>query len=422
MTSIGQVNEKYDIGLEEALSIMLGALDRMPAAVLPVEQACDRVASEDLFAAVDCPSANSSLKDGFAVVSRDIENASETHPVRLKVAGMSTAGGPDNRSVESGVAVKVMTGARIPEGADAVLGIEFTREEDGHVLCCRNAAAGKNILDRGSDVSVGERMAVRGELLTPGLTGLLAAGGVHRVPVIPMPRVAVVATGDEVVAPGQPLQSGQLYASNLVTLCSWLRHFGMKAKTSVVKDHPDAIREAFGQMLPWADVLLTSGGAWKSERDMTVRVLKGMGWRILFHRVRMGPGKAVAFGKMREKAVFCLPGGPPSNEMAFLQIALPGLLHMAGRVPIPFQGKQVRLSETMIGETNWTQFFQAILEKRDREWWAIPQLLKSRLQSQARADALIRVPEGVGRLDAGDIVEVQLLRSLELDSSRKPLR
>jgi molybdopterin molybdotransferase len=126
----------------------------------------------------------------------------------------------------------------------------------------------------------------------------------------------------------------------------------------------------------------------------------------------MGPGKAVAFGMIGEKKAFCLPGGPPSNEMAFLQIALPGLLYMGGRPPIPFENTQARITETVRGNVDWTQFLHAILERRDSEWWAVPQRLKSRLQSQARANALIRVPEGVSHLEAGDRVDVQMLMTL----------
>jgi len=407
-----RAGREYDIGLKEALSITLGALKQVSPVTLPVEEACGRVAAEDLFAPVDCPSAASSLRDGYAVILKDIEEASEAKPVRLRVAGTSAAGDLRDQAIEPGVAIKVLTGARLPEGADAVVAVEYAREEDGHVLFYEDAPAGRNVLFQGTDVASGERVAAKGEILTPGLTGLLAAGGLHRVPVVPMPRVGVVATGDEVVAPGRVLKSGQLYASNLVTLYSWLRHFRMEGKTAVVRDHPDAIREAFSAMLSWADVLLTSGGAWKSERDLTVRVLEETGCRVMFHRVRIGPGKAVAFGMIREKAVFCLPGGPPSNEMAFLQIALPGLLQMGGRPPVPFRIKEARMAETVRGDMDWTQFLHATLEKRDGEWWVAPQRLKSRLQSQARADALIRIPEGVRAIGAGERVEVQALNSL----------
>ena len=406
------MSERYDIGLEEALSITLGALKRVSPVALPVDETCDLTAAEDLFAIVDCPSVTSSLKDGYAVVSKDIEAASEAHPVKLKVTGTSAAGDATDKSVEPGLAIKVLTGAKLPRGADAVIAVEFTREQDNHILCHKNALPGRNVLFCGTDVKSGERVVSEGEMLTPALTGLLSAGGVHRTKVFPMPRVAIVATGDEVVAPGHRLKPGQLYASNLVTLHSWLRHFNMEGKTAVVRDHPDEIRKALSAMLSWADVLLTSGGAWKSERDLTVRVLEEMGCRLMFHRVRIGPGKAVAFGMIGRKAVFCLPGGPPSNEMAFLQIALPGILQMAGKAPMPFRMKKVRLTETIRGDRHWTQFLQAALEERCEEWWAVPQQLKSRLQSQARAEALIMVPEGVDVLEAGDMIEVQVLTSL----------
>ena len=403
------IMKKYDIGFEEALSMVLGTLERLSPVDLPVDEVCDLIAAEDLFAVVDCPSATSSLKDGYAVVSKDIEGASKGHPLRLRVIGMSTAGDNIAGSVESGLAIKVMTGARLPQGADAVIAVEFTREQANQVLCFRNAEPGRNVLSRGTDVETGKLVVSKGEMLTPALTGLVAAGGVHPISVFPNPRVAIVATGDEVVAPGHPLKSGRLYASNIVTLNSWLRHFGMPGKSRVVKDNSEEIRRAFASMLSDADALVTSGGAWKSERDLTVRVLDEMGWKLIFHRVRIGPGKAVAMGVLDEKPVFCLPGGPPSNEMAFLQLALPGLLQISGRSPIPFGMKKVRLASRVVGDPTWTQFYQAILERRGEEWWGVPLQMKSRIQSQARAEALIKVPEGVDSIDAGDMIEVQVL-------------
>ncbi|MFH1083781.1 MAG: gephyrin-like molybdotransferase Glp [Pseudomonadota bacterium] len=400
---------RYDIGLEEALSMTLGSLKCLSPVVLPVDKISGLVAAEDIFAVTDCPSATSSLKDGYAVVSKDIQGASETRPVRLRVAGVSVAGDDTERDVEQGSAVKVLTGALLPKDADAVISVEFTREEGDFILCYRNARPGRNVLYRGTDVVAGECVVSKGQMFTPALTGLLAAGGIHEVRVFPMPRVAIIATGDEVVAPGRPIKAGQVYASNLVTLSSWLRYFGMQVKSAVVRDHPEDIRSALTSMLSDADVLLTSGGAWKSERDFTVKILDEMGWEMVFHRVRIGPGKAVALGMIHHKPVFCLPGGPPSNEMAFLQLTLPGLLQIAGRAPVPFKVKKVRLAATVGGDPTWTQLFQATLEKRENEWWAVPQLMKSRLQSQARAEALIKVPEGMDRLAAGDMIEVQVL-------------
>ena len=399
----------YDIGLKEALSLTFNAIRVLKAVPIPVHEVCGLVAAENLKAVVDCPSATSSLRDGFAVDSSDITSASPENGIPLKVSGTLAAGDPTLKTVRSGETVEVLTGAVIPEGADAVVSVEFTERRGDKVICFRDAPPGCNLLFQGSDVAKDGLIVSRGQALTPALTGLLAAGGLDRVNVRPLPRVGIVATGDEVIAPGHALKPGQLYASNIVTLYSWLRHFGMSGETAVVRDHPEELKKTFQDLLSRNDVLLTSGGAWKSERDLTTRVLDEMGWEMFFHRVRIGPGKAVALGILDGKPIFCLPGGPPSNEMAFLQITLPALLQLAGKPHTPFPLIKARLAEAVSGDVTWTQFFHATLETKRGEWLATPHHMKSRIQSQARAQALIRIPEGVESLAPGDIIEVQTL-------------
>ena len=399
----------YDIGLKEALSLTLDAIGTLAPVPVPVHEGCGLVASENLTAMVDCPSATSSLRDGYAVISADIEKASRENGIPLMVSGTLAAGDPTEKTVQPGETIQVLTGAVIPKGANAVVSVEFTELQGDRVLCHRDAPPGCNLLFQGSDVTADGLIVKRGQLLTPALTGLLAAGGLDRVAAFPLPHVAVVATGDEVIAPGHPIKPGQLYASNIVTLYSWLRHFGMPGETAVVRDDPHELKKTFQDILSKNDALLTSGGAWKSERDLTTKILDEMGWEMFFYRVRIGPGKAVALGVLDGKPIFCLPGGPPSNEMAFLQIALPGLLQMAGKPPAPFPFKKVRLAEEVRGDITWTQFFQATLEKKGGEWWGIPHRMKSRIQSQARAQALIRIPEGVECVTSGNIIEVQTL-------------
>ncbi len=406
---------QYDIGFEEALSITLERLTPLAPVSLAVNEAVGLAAAENCLAKADCPSAPASAKDGYAVVWSDFENASQDRPVRLKICGTSVAGGGKRMTVISGTAVKIMTGARIPDGADAVIAEEFAREKDGWVSCLRDSH--RNIIERGYDVAKSEAVASRGEILTPARTGLLAAGGISVVRVHPRPRVGVLATGDELVSPGEPLKAGQLYASNLVTLISWLKHFRMEAEVAIVGDEADALAKAAETMLEHVDVLLTSGGAWKSDRDLTVKVLQDMGGQVVFHRVRMGPGKAVALVLLNNKAVFCLPGGPPSNEMAFLQIALPGLLHLAGRHAVlppgtpygAFEYAEATLTKTVTGQKDWTQFFYAVLERNNGQWFVSPVETRSRLQSQANANALIKIPEGIEQLDAQQQIRVQVL-------------
>lgn len=400
---------EYDIGLEKALSQMLERVRRLAPVDLQVDRAGGLVAAEDCVANVDCPSASTSSKDGYAVVSADLENARRDRAVRLKVCGLSVAGGGAPATVKSGNAVKIMTGAVIPPGADAVIANEFTEEEGDSVLCYRDAGPGRNIIEQGFDVTKGERIVSCGELIAPAMTGLLAAGGLSAVSVHPKPRVGIIATGDEVVAPGKPLKPGQLYASNLVTLLSWLRHFQMEAEVAVVADRIEDLSRTAEGMFERVDVLLTSGGAWKSDRDLTVRVFEDMGGEIIFHRVRIGPGKAVALILVNDKTVFCLPGGPPSNEMAFMQIALCGLFHLSGRRPEPFEHKTATLTKTVSGQKDWTQFLYATIEENAGQLFVSPIERGSRLRSQANAEALIKIPEGVEQLQENEPINVQVL-------------
>jgi molybdopterin molybdotransferase len=400
---------KYDIGLEEALSRMSSSLTRLAPVTVAVDEAGGLVAAADCVAKVDCPSAPTSLKDGYAVVSADLESACPDRAVELRVCGTSVAGGAADIAVKAGTALKIMTGAIIPAGADAVIANEFTKEQGDSVLCFRDAHPGRNILEQGFDVTRRDIIASGGQILSPAMTGLLAAGGLSTVSVYPKPRVGIVATGDEIVIPGRPLKPGQLYASNLVTLLSWLRHFGMEVEVELAGDRIEDISRTVEDMFERVDVLLTSGGAWKSERDLTVNVFKDMGGEVIFHRVRIGPGKAAALIRVGEKTVFCLPGGPPSNEMAFLQIALPGLFHLAGRQPEPFEHRMATLNKTVRGQKDWTQFLYAAIEEDTGHLFVSPIKKGSRLRSQAKAQALINIPEGAEQLRENEQIEVQVL-------------
>lgn len=401
--------EPLDIGLDEALARTLETLRPLPPVTADIWEANGLVTAADCIAAADCPSVDSCLKDGFAVLSSDLEGASPDNPVALKVTGRAVAGRKGRVEVAAGTAVEVATGAELPEGADAVLPIEFTRREGAVLLCLRDTSPMKNVQRRGSDVAAGERVALRGEVLTPALTGLMAAAGMHSMQVHPMPRVGIVAIGDEVTMPGKELRRGELYASNAVTLKGWLDRFRFTAEVAVAGDRESAIAGEARKMLEVKDALITSGGVWKSDRDLTVKVLQELGGDLLFHRVRIGPGKALAVALVGGTPVFCLPGGPASNEMAFLQIALPGLLKMAGRNPAPFPRIRAVLSADLEGIAEWTQFWQADLRCVDGEWSVAPIRKKSRLQSQARANALLQLPEGMTRLANGREVAVQVL-------------
>ena len=363
-------------------------------------------------ALVSYPSGDVSLKDGFIVKSEDVAGASMRRPVCLRVTGSVFAGSRFEGEVTPGSAVKVCSGAPIPRGADAVVSSEFCEEVSPEEVCIRAVAEhGRNVLRAGGEIKAGATIVEKGKVLLPGCLGLAAAAGINRVRVYCRPRVAVVGVGDEVVVPGGHLHPGQLYASNLVTMGAWLASFGIPYDTSVVRDNKDAIKQELLNHLPGADAILTSGGAWGSEHDLVVGTLDEMGWQVMFHHVRMGPGKGIAFGLLGGKPVFCLPGGPASNEMAFLQLALPGILRMGGENRHPLQTVSARLTETLQGRHRaWTEFKDATLSC-DSEGNYIVKLYhnRSRLQAIANATCLVCIPEGNESLNLGEIVTVQIL-------------
>lgn len=398
------------IGYSEARATTIGAIEPLGTVTIPLFEGLDDVVAEDLYAKVNSPSVDASMKDGYAVRSEEIENATAEHPVALEIIGSAAAGVKCDQAVRPGTAVRILTGAKIPEGANAVVAEEFTSAEGQQVRVTNTAEPGRNILLAGSDVALGERMCAKGDRLVPGMVGILAAAGYGDIPVYCRPSVAIIATGDEVVVPGRPLAEGKLYASNLVTLNAWCRRYGMNTALNIVNDKPDIILKTLKDAVEAHDAVLTSGGAWTGDRDFVVRMLETLGWKQFFHRIRIGPGKAVGFGLLNEKPVFILPGGPPSNLLAFLQIGLPGLMKLGGYKQPKLPEVKVLLDETVtVRDVDWTQFIFGRFVDGDGYTRFRPLKLKSRLQSMAKAEAMIAVPEGAGEVEAGAIVSAQLL-------------
>jgi molybdopterin molybdotransferase len=394
-------NEAFELTLQHIRPLGVERVDLVTAE--------GRIAGEDLVARVDSPSVDVSFKDGYAVRGRDVNGASPQSAVSLKLVGSVSAGGSWVGEVHPGEAVRILSGAQVPEGADAVVAEEFTEVRSGSVLVMNTAEPGRNVLPRGLDVRAGSVIVPAGRRLSPTAIGLLAAAGLMEVQVARRPRVAVIATGDEVLAPGQPLLEGKLYASNLFTLAAWCRHYGFQVAPLVLADNRDLIREALVSCLAQYDGVLTSGGAWKGERDLVVAILDELGWQKVYHRVRIGPGKAVGFGLFEGKPVFCLPGGPPSNHMAFLQLGLPGLQKLAGCPEPGLTLAPAVMADKVTGQVDWTQFVHGRLVKDDHRLVFHPMRYKSRLQEMAHTEAIARIPEGETELAAGSTVLVQVL-------------
>jgi molybdopterin molybdotransferase len=395
------------IGYQEAIDMTLAHISPLNPTVVPLYDSTNHRNTLDVHALVASPSVNTSLKDGYAVRSEDIATASSEKPVTLEIVDVAAAGVPSTGSVRTGTAIQILTGAKIPHGADAVVAEEFIKKENKTIFVAHPEESGRNILPKGTDVETGDVIVRSGDRLTPGRVGLLASGGIATVTVTPRPRVAIIATGDEIVLPGEPLTEGKLFASNLAALNAWCRRFHMKTRLETTPDDEKRVSETLDRAARENEAVLTSGGAWSGDRDLVARVLDGLGWNKVYHRVRIGPGKAVGFGFLHQTPVFILPGGPPSNLMAFIHLALPALWRLAGNEGSPLKRKTVCLNEPVHGRVkNWTQY---IFGQTSEDDMFQPIRWSSRLKCMAEAHGVIAIPEGLDHYPAGEKVTATLL-------------
>jgi molybdopterin molybdotransferase len=392
------------------------ALRRTLESVRPLEKerqelidATGRILAEDLHSLVESPTGDVSLKDGYAVRSPDVAKATDRNPETLRVVGEISAGGVWSGELRTGEAVRILSGGRIPASADAVIAVEFTSIDGDLLTVTRDAGPGRNILVKGSDLRRDDNLVKGGTALEPGNVGLLAAGGHGDVSVYKRPRIGILATGDEVLSPGEPISDGKVYASNLVTLASWCTRNGWPVETRVVPDDYTLIQEGLETYLAECDVVLTSGGAWKGQRDLVVDILDQIGWTKIFHRVKIGPGKAAGFGLYSSKLVFCLPGGPPSNLMAFLQLAIPGIRKLGGWADPSHPLIAATLQKELRGQVDWTQFVYGQVANSGDTLAFFPMRLISRLSEMASFNALAKIPEGISEIKRGSRIQVQLL-------------
>ena len=363
------------------------------------EKALGKVCSKEICARANCPSVDSSLKDGFAVVSSDLDRASLKNPIPLTIIDSLVAGERKKTNpVTSGQAVRIMTGAAIPEGATAVLSSEFTHVQGDLLYALADAAPNRNILRKSSDIRKGAAIISEGEFITPTHLGLLAAGGVDEIPCYPVPKVAVAATGSELVWPGEPVTPGKVAASNMVTAAAELTSLGIFASPVLLRDDLEALEDHFRHLVSEVDVLITCGGVLDGDKDLTLKAMEAVGMEKIFHRVRIGPGKGVCMGQVGTTLVFNLPGGPPSNHVALLLIALPGIRRLMGYPHIFPARRRVTVCEDYSGQTDWTQLIYTRLRYKNGTLQALPLNNKGRLEGMAAAHALLEIPEGRKRL------------------------
>jgi len=412
---------------DEAERRFRAALDLTPRAIetVPLDAALGRVLAADVISPVDVPSFDRSNVDGFAVVAEDTFGASEEVPRTVAVAEETIHTGIVPATViRPGTAVEIATGGMIPRGADAVVMVEYTEIDGRDLRIARAVTPGSGVSFAGTDITSGETVLRRGELLTSRDTGVLAAIGVATVDVWRKPVVAILSTGDEIIAPGEPMQPAKVYDSNAQVLADAVRELGGEpTRFGITRDDLNALRTTLQSALETCDVVLLSGGTSKGAGDLSYRVvaeLRDPG--IVAHGVALKPGKPICLAATGGRPVVVLPGFPTSAVFTFHEFVAPVLRLLAGRGAQERTVVQARLAVKVNSEIGRTEFLLVGLVETagtDADGTTLAAYPMGQgsgsVTTFSRADGFATIGRHEEIVQAGTIVDVQLLgRDLQL--------
>jgi molybdopterin molybdotransferase len=414
------------ISVEEAIKKVLSYVEVLEPERKPILDCLGQVLAEDVYSTIDIPPLDNSAMDGYALRAEDTRGASESSPRYLIVVGEVAAGSMPTKKVRPGTAIRIMTGAPLPEGADAVVRFEDTdevnrklsRRDLSHIGILCQAEKGLNVRCRGEDIAKGELVLKKGNLLRPSEIGVLASLGHSAALVIRRPVVAILATGDELIYVDQPLAPGKIYDSNTYTIAAEVSRYGGIPKIlGIGRDSVQSLIEKIDEGLN-ADMLITSGGVSKGDYDIVKDVLAEHG-EIGFWTVCMKPGKPIAFGimkkvkgrKKRKVPHLGLPGNPVSSMITFEQFARPAILKMMGKKIMAKPTIRAIIEDDIANTDGRRLFARVIVTKLGGQYHASltgPQG-SGILTSMAKANGLAIIPESSKGVKAGDVVEVQML-------------
>ncbi|MFY9554917.1 MAG: gephyrin-like molybdotransferase Glp [Blastocatellia bacterium] len=396
------------ITVDQALSIVLDHVEPLGAETADLQDAHRRILAEDVRADIDLPPFDRARMDGYAVRSADVSTA----PVNLRVIGEIAAGARFDRRLDAGEAVKIFTGAPVPDGADAVQKVEVTRNNGNSVEILEAVKPGQFITPHASEVAAGEIVAEAGREIGPAEMSVLASFGYSRVSVGRRPRVAVLSTGSELVDVSTIPSGAQIRNSNTYTLASYCDRAGAIVDVlGTVQDTPEATREALIKASDNRDIVITSGGVSMGDYDLVKPALKDLGAEIYFERVALRPGKPTVFARLGRTFFFGLPGNPVSTSVTFNVFVRPAIRKLQGE-------------NTPASPTVHAQLFRPVRDSSSRRSYlparlfieagrALAEPLKwggsSDLVAFMRANALVIVREDVHEIAEGELVELMLL-------------
>ena len=403
------------ISVDEALDHILRFITPLDNCSVPIVEALDRVLAQDAVSAADIPPFVNSAMDGYAVRAADVAGAGASSPVELTVIGEAPAGRMPEQALEPGTAMRIMTGAPIPSGCDAVVPFEETDQGRHRVRVIKAVEAGDNVRQAGEDIQQGQVVLSAGRVLRPADIGVLASMGYAQVEVIRRPRVAILATGDELVEVTDPITPGKIRNSNEYTSTALVvRYGGIPVPLGIARDTAESLSAKIGEGLAQnVDFFLTSAGVSVGDFDVVKNVLAAEG-EMVFWQVAIKPGKPLAFGSVQGVPLLGLPGNPAAAMVAFEVFARPAILKMAGHAS--WEKPSVRAAlDNDVHNSRRRHYMRARVRREADGYHVTTRGSGVRVQgsgilsSLVWANGLVVVPENVSLIPAGSMVEVWML-------------
>jgi len=398
--------------VNDALDMLLGKVKILKTGEVEINDSLNRILAEDIAAPFDIPHFDRSAVDGYAVRAENTFGASQANPLHFKVAGSVPIGKVPGIKVNDFGAVKIMTGTQIPAGANSVVMFEYTKESNNKIEIVKPLSPGKNVSFRGEDIKKGEILLERGAAVTPQDIGMMASFGMAKVRVYKKPSVAVICTGDELISPGEKLEGGKIFNSNLFMLISLVSKYnGTVGKKYTLKDDYELIKEKISESVNSnCDLILVTGGTSAGERDFVPGIVAELG-EILVHGISMRPGMPTGFGVINNKIIFMLPGNPAAVFAAYEMFVVPAMQKMQGaKIKNPHGVIECTLKRKIPSGMGRMDFVRVRVEKINDEFFAEP--IRSGgsglISSLVKTQGFIIVPENLEGIDAREKVKVNL--------------
>ena len=409
------------ISVEDALKLILSTTPILGMEKVDIITALGRVIGENIYSPSDIPPFDNSAMDGYAVKSEDTKGASKNYPAVLTVIEDLPAGYVAKGKIKKGEAIRIMTGAPLPQGVDSVVMVEDTEASGDKVKIFNEAETNQHIRKAGEDVKKGELVIPQGTVLRPAAIGMLASLKRSFVSVYQRPLVSILCTGDELVDVDGELKAGQIVSSNSYTLASQVNECGgIPLLLGIARDRKDELEQKFREGLR-ADVIISSAGVSVGDYDLVKGVLKALGMEMKFWKVAMRPGQPLAFGTIGGKPTFGLPGNPVSSMVSFEQFVRPYLLKMQGHTRIFRPVIEAIWQEEFVKKTERKYLVRCIVIKKEGTYIASStgEQGSGILKSMVLANGLAIFPEEKEVIRAGEKVKVQLL-DREAEQQERP--